>query len=119
MNINSKPVIGKKRIIKKLPVTKTDDNYTIALINYDLVKNHNQLIAVAANEKENADSSFYVKIEEQQSGKKQMSVYYFQLKKNKGNTSVKPLLLLSKPVDIKKTIKKPADSTSSHERVTS
>jgi len=102
--LNTRPGISRKRTTKKQHTIKPDTGYTFAMINNGLLNNNKQ-IAIAANDKEDADSSYYVKIEEQQSGNKQMNIYYFQLSKTNGNTIVNPLILLSKPVvDINKTV---------------
>jgi len=118
--LTTRPVTNRRRIAKCSSVNKQGNDYTIALINDALLKNHKQLIALAANDKEDADSSYYVKIEEQQSGNKQMNVYYFQLTKNNGATIVNPLILLSKPVvDVNKIVNNAVDSAiNSHKRIT-
>ena len=89
----------KKRVTKK-QVIKDDNDYTIALINKDLIKENRHADVIATNENEMPDTSYYVKIEEEQSGKTKMNVYYFWLNKDKGNTNIKPLIFLNKPIRI-------------------
>jgi bla regulator protein BlaR1 len=116
------PLIAKKRVIKKAEVnnTNTNTNYTLALINKDLLNGHMQSIAIAANQKDVPDSSYYIKVEEQESGKKQTNVYYFQLNTDNGQTSVKPLMLLKKHLNKKASVKKSVSLVStSPKRVTS
>jgi beta-lactamase regulating signal transducer with metallopeptidase domain len=115
----SKPGVIKKINEKRPQPNNTDNNYTIALINNDLLKKNKQPVAISANEEENQDTSYYVKIEEEQSGKEQMNVYYFELKKNKGNTNIKPLMLLRKSIQVDVQIKNTFDSSvSAVKRVT-
>jgi beta-lactamase regulating signal transducer with metallopeptidase domain len=90
----------KKRNIKKvIENDNTNDNYTIALINKDLLHKKNIATAIsAADMAEDSIGEYFVKIEEQQSGKKRENVYYFELNKNDGEPTVKPLIFLQKPV---------------------
>ena len=112
--------LAKKRTAQKSVAIKPSDDYTIALINNDLIRQPHPTIAIAANDEETTDSSYYVKIEEEQSGKKQMTVYYFQLNKGKDKNSIKPLIMLRKPIRVTTKFKNNPDTTISvNKRITS
>lgn len=85
--------------IKKLPVNTTDD-YVLAMINEDVIayeNNREELMPVTVSRIEK-DSllSLFVKVEEEQSGKKQLNTYYFKLNNENGKTNIKPLLFIKK-----------------------
>lgn len=91
---------SKKPLVKKHPVSATDD-YVLALVNEDAlpgkIKKEQELLTPVSNkEKDSLQTSFLVKIEEEQSGKKQRTTYYFKLKSDNGTTSLKPLLFIKK-----------------------
>ena len=74
-----------------------EKNYLLALVNEDAFKNVNDKAAVTlVADKGKANlPSMLVKIEDQQSGKKQTNTYYFKLKEDKdGKANILPLLLL-------------------------
>lgn len=106
-----------KKTLPKKPVhivkEKPEENYTLALVNEDLLNENNidNITPVTVSSKETVDSVFYVKVTEEQSGKKQQNVYYFKMNKDNGKTSVKPLLLMQKHVHQKSTHTTTTDST--------
>ncbi len=100
VHLSSKKIITKSTsLIKKHPsVGNNIDEYVLAMINEDELKNKPvELVATAISSKEK-DSllSVLVKIEEEQSGKKQINTYFFKLKNNDGKTEITPLLIIKK-----------------------
>lgn len=83
---------------KKQSLIKADnDDYILAMINEDAFKNKPAESLITAISTKEKDSLFavFVKIEEEQSGKKQINSYYFKLKNNNGNTNITPLLIIN------------------------
>ena len=94
-----KAAISRIKPIKKLPVNSNDD-YVVAMINEDVITNENAReelmpVVVSSNEKDRL-LSLFVKVEEEQSGKKQLNTYYFKLNNENGKTDIKPLLFIKK-----------------------
>ncbi|MEO6720917.1 MAG: M56 family metallopeptidase [Ferruginibacter sp.] len=77
---------------------ETENHYVNAYINEELLtpSDAQKDIPILTSEKDIADVRYYVKIEEQQSGKKQTNTYVFELKNENGLPSVKPLIILNK-----------------------
>lgn len=91
--------ILKPKPIKKRPVNNSDD-YVLAMINEDVLTDKSNTeewmpVAVSSNEKDSI-LSLFVKVEEEQSGKKEVNTYYFKLNKEKGKTDIKPLLFIKR-----------------------
>jgi len=89
----------KPKPIKKRPVNNSDD-YVLAMINEDVLTDKSNTeewmpVAVSSNEKDSI-LSLFVKVEEEQSGKKEVNTYYFKLNKEKGKTDIKPLLFIKR-----------------------
>ncbi|MEO6730985.1 MAG: M56 family metallopeptidase [Ferruginibacter sp.] len=100
--VPAKSIKNKKSLIKrkanKQPA-KDPGDLVNAYINEELLNPsvHSQSSVFQAAQKEVSDSSlYYIKIEEQQSGKKQINTYYFELDNNDGNPAIKPLIMLNK-----------------------
>lgn len=91
----NKPALAKKQV----PVD-TEKEYVMAMVNEDELLNKNTPAATIATAISNTEKdsllSALVKIEEEQSGKKQINTYYFQLKDNKGKMDITPLLIMKK-----------------------
>jgi hypothetical protein len=94
-NNNLKPT---KKKAKDMPTTVPVEDLVNAYINEDLLNIPIQDEAIPSQIVENAlpRINYLVKIEYQQSGKKQVTVYYFELKNNDGITALKPLVVLNK-----------------------
>ena len=100
VHLSSKKKITKSTslINKQSSVENNIDEYVLAMINEDELKNKPvELMATTVSSKEK-DSLFsvLVKIEEEQSGKKQINTYFFKLKDNNGKTDITPLLIIKK-----------------------
>jgi len=94
---NPVPKILKKRATKTT-YTEPESEFVEAFINEDLLSTAqiNEAIPSQVAEKEMPNSNYIVKIEEQQSGKKQTSIYYFELKDREGKPALKPLIILNR-----------------------
>ena len=84
--------------IKKQPKKEIESPYVNAFINEELLTSHrtDEGKAIPAAKNEGNDVSYFVKIEEQQSGKKQTNIYLFELKSENNKPSIKPLIILNK-----------------------
>jgi beta-lactamase regulating signal transducer with metallopeptidase domain len=101
--------VQKKKKAKGSSKTAPEKDYVNAYINEDLLNTaiRDEVIPSHVVEKELPKLTSLVKIEYQQSGKKQVSTYYFELKNNDGNAALKPLIMLNKyPAKAKKGITK-------------
>jgi len=81
--------------------------YVNAFVNEELLNPISQVEPIVSQvvEKEIENSKYLLKIEEQQSGKKQTNTYYFELNNKDGNAAIKPLMMLNKSkIPLKKTI---------------
>lgn len=96
--------LSKKALTKNSTSTKKqslinsyNNDYVLAMINEDALNNKSAESIVTAISSREKDSllSVLVKIEEEQSGKKQINTYYFKLKNNNGNTDITPLLIIN------------------------
>jgi hypothetical protein len=108
------PVHYQKKYKKKQfpPEIKTplDNNYTLALINEDLLNNINTgPLSSNVSEKDKQGSYSLITIQEEQSGKAQLNRYYFQLINENGRLKLKPLLLLNNSYHFTDSIKKRMD----------
>ncbi|UAY51025.1 M56 family metallopeptidase [Ferruginibacter albus] len=101
---------------KTTVVNKQDEGYTIAIINTNLLKRKKQETAIIPVVNKEPEKEYYIKVEEQQSGNKDMKVYYYELKKDNNKTSVEPIMILQTPVK-KEAIK--ADTTTINKKITS
>jgi len=118
---NSSSGISKKRTTKPR-VPEPENEYLDAFINEDLLAPVETVDAIPSQvaEKEIPNSNYIVTIEEQQSGKKQHTIYYFELKKREGKTVIKPLIIINKTsnrakIRLLKTSKDNLNDTSSKE----
>ncbi len=97
---SKKTSINKLALAKKQARVDTEKEYVIALVNEDELLNKNTPAATIATTISNTEKdsllSTLVKIEEEQSGKKQINTYYFQLKDDKGKMNITPLLIIKK-----------------------
>lgn len=106
--INEEPAVVKNESAISKPIVKTrkpvkvkisePEEYSLALINEELLKRDQELqaVAVQAAEKAAEAEKLFVKIEEEQSGKKQKNTYYFEVNNENGVPQVKPLVILNK-----------------------
>jgi beta-lactamase regulating signal transducer with metallopeptidase domain len=94
-----------KNDIKKIAAVKrrfviSDTEFVLAMVNKDAVVSENQPeesnVTAVSNGVKDSVRSVFVKVEEEESGKSQRNTYYFNLKNNKGNTYIKPLLIIKK-----------------------
>jgi len=118
---NSSSGISKKRTTKPR-VPEPENEYLDAFINEDLLTPVETVDAIPSQvaEKEIPNSKYIVTIEEQQSGKKQHTIYYFELKNREGKTVIKPLIIINKTsnrakIRLLKTSKDNLNDTSSKE----
>ena len=91
----------KNTTILKKQVIKNKDEYSFTLINEDLLQGElplNYNITTVSDKDPIVTPKYFVKIEDQQSGNKNNSVYYFEVSKDSGKTALKPLIFLNKPV---------------------
>ena len=108
----SKKVVGRNSVSTKKQILVNADNneYVLAMVNEDVLKNKPAELMITAISSKEKDSllSVFVKIDEEQSGKKQINSYYFKLNNNNGNTDITPLLIINsyKVTRQKSTIKK-------------
>ncbi|MGG9971875.1 M56 family metallopeptidase [Ferruginibacter sp. SUN002] len=99
-------------IVVKANTSKKDNDYSVALINEELLQAADPEAYAITNVSDKEDlitPKYYVKIEEEKSGNKNNSVYYFQLSNDSGKATVKPIIFLNKPV--KKISKKMPDTS--------
>ncbi len=89
-----------KRRSKKRPTTQPENGYVDVFINKELLAptEESEAFSTQVAEKKVEISTYFVTIEEQQSGKKQTSIYYFELQNHEGKTVIKPLIILNKSV---------------------
>ncbi len=83
---------------EKLP-SKLDADYLVVLVNEDELLQENIPAPIAttiSNKAKDSLLSAFVKIEEQQSGEKQVNTYYLKLKSIDGKTDITPLIILKK-----------------------
>ncbi len=94
---NMAKVITKKQTTKSL-IDGPENEYVDAFINQDLLAQTEMIDAISSfvAEKDTPKSTYIVTIEEEQSGKTQNTIYYFELKNNEGETVIKPLIILKK-----------------------
>jgi len=120
--LKNDPIItNEKKGSEKHTVNKTNTDYTLAVINADFLKNNKQLVTTMTNvvDKEpDLAKEYYIKVEEEQSGDEQMNIYYFDLKKDSGKTTVEPILLLKEPIHKKEIKKLYKHASSVKERIT-
>ncbi|MBL0358564.1 MAG: M56 family metallopeptidase [Chitinophagaceae bacterium] len=105
----SKAVLAKKIVAKQLHLNEQE--YTLALVNEELLKLDDQLQEVAVQVSDNeakASPTLMVKVEEEQSGVKDKKTYLLELKNNNGVAEIKPLVLLTKKMRILTEKIKPA-----------
>lgn len=103
-NLTVTPVLKKKatEVTKKRttkpPPHDPENEFVDAFINEDLLAPKGTIDAIPSQVAgiELPDKSYIVKIEEQQSGKKQTIIYFFELKNSAGKTDLKPLIILNK-----------------------
>ena len=117
--IKGKPEMEKRA--KRKPIKKeTGVEYVNAFINEALLDPAHQLTPVITQviDKETNHIKYFVKIEEEQSGKKETNTYYFELNSNNGSTDITPLIILNKiKASGKKNAVKPlTDSTNSFKK---
>ncbi len=98
---------SKKSFTRPLSLSKkqksksiNENEYLLALVNEEEMFNKKQYpktvpIAIQNQEKDSMQS-FFVKIQEEQSGKQQINTYYFNLKDNNGAIEIKPLIIFKK-----------------------
>lgn len=94
--VAKKPASRKAKAKFKLahPVEKED--FVNAYVNDELLTgSENAPVATNVVEKELAATKYYVKIEEQQSGKKQTNTYYLELNNVDGSVNIKPLIIMN------------------------
>jgi bla regulator protein blaR1 len=91
-------LVAKSAPQKKRNKKETESPYVNAFINEELLNpNHPEIaLPLLASENDNDEIKYLVKIEEQQSGKKQTNTYVFELKSENGLSSIKPLIILNK-----------------------
>ena len=114
LNLNKNPA-GKPKKVEAV------EDFTLALINEELLNKHIQanILPILVSDKEDPHK-YFIQIEEEQSGKKQSKVYYFRLDNENGKTNVEPLLLLNKLTGKKATVKKlPQSLKPAKKRITS
>ncbi|MDO9375101.1 MAG: M56 family metallopeptidase [Ferruginibacter sp.] len=110
---------------KPVPPVKAakEQVYVNALINQDLLtpaSEESATATLAAKIEGGLDSTttYYINVEEQQSGEKGSQSYLFQLDDKAGATSIKPLIMLNKTkVAVPKQSKQPKAKASSHRKV--
>lgn len=99
-----KPGIKKLKSFMKSPIIKATENiedadYSFALVNEELLKKNKELANLAtgiAYKEASITKEIVVKIEEEESGKKQKNTYYLQVTNKEGQIKIEPLLLLNK-----------------------
>jgi beta-lactamase regulating signal transducer with metallopeptidase domain len=82
---------------KRKPAVRTRE-YINAYINEELLAPavSSEPLITMVGEKEPVASRVFVRVEEEQSGKKQTNTYYFELNDKDGSTAIKPLILLNR-----------------------
>jgi beta-lactamase regulating signal transducer with metallopeptidase domain len=106
-NFVSQPILPKKALKKsrterlqnrQTSKPKVEEQYIKAFINEELLEENDPepAIPTLAAEKDVDDIQYIIKVEEQQSGKKQTNTYLFELKNEDGQPSIKPLIILNK-----------------------
>lgn len=96
-----------KKSRKQQVENNTAEGYSVAFINEDLLKKDQESqtrVSAIADKDVTARIELFVKVEEEQSGKKQKNTYYFKLDNNLGKPEIKPLLIFNKYPDIPKPI---------------
>lgn len=131
INIGDPVIVKGKDMSKKnkiSPETNRGQEFVEAYINEDLITTPELVVAPGSLVSERGDSSnrlkYFVKVEEQESGKKQKNTYYLEVTRENGNIAVKPLVIYNKYTSPKKKItpkKLPTPTTSSltRKRITS
>ncbi|MBC7887048.1 MAG: M56 family metallopeptidase [Ferruginibacter sp.] len=103
-----KKQVAIKNTLKRRPITEQTKDYVNAFINEELLDPPTRAEAVVMSVVDNeiTNSTYIVKIEEEQSGKKQKNTYYFEINNKEGKAVIKPLIILNKLIS-------PAKSTGS------
>ena len=118
--VNDKPLkipIAKKIQQQKKPAAlkaaenNADLDYSLALVNEELLQTNKEIestVTAIAEKEESTTKEIFVKIEEEVSGKKKKNTYYLQLTNKDGQTKIKPLLIVNKYNNIlkKNTVRK-------------
>jgi beta-lactamase regulating signal transducer with metallopeptidase domain len=97
--VPKKTMAGKPKVAKKQWQPTIDNDYVLVMINEDELPNKNIPTTIAttiSNEVKDSLLSAFVKIEEQESGKKQINTYYLKLRAIDGKIDITPLLILKK-----------------------
>lgn len=95
----SSPLSSSRERTKKQPARQPDEEPVNAFINEELIDPapESETVATQVVEKSVTDEArYFVKIEEEQSGKKQQNTYVFELNIKNGTTDIKPLIILDK-----------------------
>lgn len=93
-----KTTIAEKDNKKAIEKSNDDKDYSLALVNEELMDEpQEESIATSiANINTEVSASVYVTVEEEVSGQKQKNTYYLEVNTDKGQTNVKPLIILKK-----------------------
>jgi hypothetical protein len=97
-SVSSLPKSRKASRIKTQPKKEIESPYVNAFVNEELLTSHvtDEGKAILTSQNEGNEISYLVKVEEQQSGKKQTNIYLFELKSENNKPSIKPLIILNK-----------------------
>ncbi len=92
-----RPALKPVKEVKEKADGYPTSEYVLALINEKLLRKDKEIAAIAMQAAEKAIESqqLFVKVEEEQSGKKQKRTYYFELTNKDGTPEIKPLLVFN------------------------
>ncbi len=98
MQVNENTAVVVKGKQRKRQTKQPENDFVNAFINEELLNPdvNNEAIVSLVAEKEIPGSRIIVKIEDQQSGKKQTNTYIFELNNTEGKTDIKPLIMMNK-----------------------
>jgi hypothetical protein len=118
----TKLTVGKQSPEKK-QIANNYDYEVLAMVNEDAlpgkIRDNEPMLTIVSNKEKDSlqHAPVFLKVEEEQSGRKQSVTYYFKLKKDDGGkTNVKPLLFIKKYTTTK--VKKAIKSASPKKRIT-
>ena len=98
MQVNKNTAVVLKGKPKKKQKKQPENDFVNAFINEEILNPdvNNEAIVSLVAQKEMTGSRIIVKIEDQQSGKKQTNTYIFELNNTEGKMDIKPLIIMNK-----------------------
>ena len=94
----SKTIFSDKLKAKKRAVTSEKKEFTLTMVNAELLENKalEATVSTVVNKVKDSVRSVFVKVEEQQSGQPQTNTFYLKVNNTNGKTDIQPLIIIKK-----------------------